>query len=286
MKNIIENTTILVPGHNVKWFVVLAIESFLACSPFKREQVVFFDDNSTDGTREELENRGIKVITWDEYNHNRFIHSIQRENLCARVGHIFQTAYKQIHTDYVFTLDSDMVFFKDPTPLFLPHLKENVIAAVRRKASTSEFECYSIDQKLSYMNIKKLKELDCLGDDISDFEYYYNDYTTAENDYKDTGFSFYLKTVKAGVPAYFIDMGTELYNNIYEDMEYLFHFEWVSSSMRKDKLFASPIENVMNTIPKRFYRDKVKEICRKIEMPIEYLGKSYEKNFFKSQICD
>ena len=41
---IIENTTVLVLGHNVKHFVSLAVESLLSVSKFKRNQFLYFDD--------------------------------------------------------------------------------------------------------------------------------------------------------------------------------------------------------------------------------------------------
>ena len=62
--DILNNITIAFSGYNIKDFAILAIESFLLLNPDMRKNIVYFDDESTDGTKEELESRGIRVITW------------------------------------------------------------------------------------------------------------------------------------------------------------------------------------------------------------------------------
>ena len=76
---ILNDITILFSGYNIKWLAVLAIESFLYFNPDLRKNVVYFDDESDDGTKKELKSRGIRVITWLPQIKKSLIIGIRRE---------------------------------------------------------------------------------------------------------------------------------------------------------------------------------------------------------------
>lgn len=112
-----KDTTVAFTGHNIKWFAKLAIESFLFYYPKMRDHIVYFDDDSTDGTKEELEKSGIKVITWTKKNKDTFLDMINKNIikeglpiLPIRVSFIMKDLFEQINTKYVFVSDGDVVF--------------------------------------------------------------------------------------------------------------------------------------------------------------------------------
>lgn len=104
------NLTVAFSGYNMKHFAILAIESFLFLNPHMRSSVVYFDDFSTDGTKEELEKRGIRVITWLSDVYERF-EATKRQNLYIRVSYINESILKQVETRYLFLFDGDVAFF-------------------------------------------------------------------------------------------------------------------------------------------------------------------------------
>jgi len=101
---------------------VLTIESFLLLNPQLRKNVVYFDDESTDGTKEELESRGIRVITWLPDIKEEFLRLTKefdskeylvKDYLPFRVSAINNCIYKQVKTDYLFLSDGDVVFLQN-----------------------------------------------------------------------------------------------------------------------------------------------------------------------------
>jgi glycosyltransferase involved in cell wall biosynthesis len=115
--------TISFSGHNVKKFLILAIESFLHFFPGSEDKIVVFDDGSTDGTKEFLTEKGIKVITWTidksvlDVEHRGYI------TPPVRVNNIVTEIMKQVNTKYLFVNDSDVIFVNDQ---FLNHYLQNV----------------------------------------------------------------------------------------------------------------------------------------------------------------
>lgn len=111
--------TMAFSGYNIKNMATLSIDSLLKIYPQMKSQIIYFDDCSTDGTREELRSRGIKVISWDasllcQYNHlitkNQNWSITQR--LSVRVAFIIENIVRQTETDYLLLNDGDVIFLR------------------------------------------------------------------------------------------------------------------------------------------------------------------------------
>ena len=114
----IENITIAFSGFNIKDFAILAMESFLLQYPEMRNNIIYFDDNSTDGSVEAIRDNGIKVITWTDYWENKYL-KYKRDLLrnstqeaSARVCFIMREIMEQTHTKYLLINDGDVVFLE------------------------------------------------------------------------------------------------------------------------------------------------------------------------------
>lgn len=115
----INDITVAFAGFNMRHFAVLAIESFLLHYPEMRDNVVFFDDKSTDRTVDDLQRRGIKVITWTEKWYNEYM-NLKDSNyfdsttqiMSSRVCFIMREIMEQVETKYLLMSDGDVVFKK------------------------------------------------------------------------------------------------------------------------------------------------------------------------------
>lgn len=112
-----KDLTIAFSGHNIKEFAIVAIESFLLLYPDMRGNVVYFDDESTDGTATELESRGIRVITWSDklrqvysnlFENNVFKSGVHA--LVVRCDFIAKEILRQCETKFLLINDGDVVF--------------------------------------------------------------------------------------------------------------------------------------------------------------------------------
>lgn len=99
-----ENISFVFTGHNIKTVLRKAIRTLLREVPDCINNIVVFDDESSDGTEEFLSDNGIKTITWTEpYKYHTF-------NPSFRVSSIINEVFKQIKTKYMILLDGDVVF--------------------------------------------------------------------------------------------------------------------------------------------------------------------------------
>lgn len=111
------NLTVAFSGHNIREFSILAIKSFLHFYPNMVNNIVYFDDLSTDGTKEELESMGIRVITWSSDLKNQF-DKLMEENifdtgihsLIVRCDFIVKDILRQCKTRFIFVSDGDVLF--------------------------------------------------------------------------------------------------------------------------------------------------------------------------------
>ena len=121
-KIIREGTSFVFSGHNIKFFAVLAMESFARRCKVNKKQIIYFDDFSTDGTKEELEKRGFSVITWDKEIYDKFSNSEFKENLEVRIDQIILSATKTVHSRYLCFIDGDIFCHKNILDLILNHI--------------------------------------------------------------------------------------------------------------------------------------------------------------------
>lgn len=121
-KIIREGTSFVFSGHNIKYFSILAMESFSKRCKVNKKQIIYFDDFSTDGTKEELEKRGFSVITWDKEIYDKFSRSEFNENLEVRIDQIILSVTKTVHSRYICFIDGDTFCHKNILDLILNHI--------------------------------------------------------------------------------------------------------------------------------------------------------------------
>ena len=271
---IIENTTVLVLGHNVKHFVSLAIESLLSVSKFKREQILYFDDLSTDGSIEEMKSRNIKCISWDKETYDEFMSNEEiNKSLPIRVSAILNSAYKQINTEYVFIIDSDDIFLQDPTEFifdyFIPYNSNTdcIIFAMdggfREDKNNEEF--FSVWQNCMYFNKSVLEKENALGDDIREIlAYKKEDYGYTVEVYE-TGLSQWkkLRKIENQNRISCINIESEIIQNYFlEDV--VLHIGLLSSYVQRGALASGKKKEDLINDFNIFKRNDVVETCKKI----------------------
>ncbi|MFW6007916.1 MAG: glycosyltransferase family 2 protein [archaeon] len=115
-KNKYKNLTIAFSGKNIKEYLILAIESFLHFYPELKDNIVVFDDKSTDGTKEWLNSRNIRWITWEHFSEDLRNKSNYSRSIGDDVGRAFKIdliikeLLLQINTKYLLLNDGDVVF--------------------------------------------------------------------------------------------------------------------------------------------------------------------------------
>lgn len=192
-------TTIAFSGYNIKNTVLLAIESFLKIYPSMKSQIVFFDDFSTDGTKNELKSRGIKVITWDKgllEKYNQYVKENPQwtdvQTLSVRVSFILENIIKQTPTDFLLLNDGDVVFkstgflerffelSKEADIIYQEdHLQnekgsqDELFNIIKNKYKTlileennKKYITWRMFHAHIFMNVKKLKELNITSDQL------------------------------------------------------------------------------------------------------------------------
>lgn len=109
------NLTITFSCYNILPYLRVSIISFLKLYPHLKENIVVFDDDSTDGTKEWLEKEGIKRITWsDKYRLliTKHYSTIDKSSnsLIYLVGCLMNDIMSQVNTKYIMINDGDVVF--------------------------------------------------------------------------------------------------------------------------------------------------------------------------------
>lgn len=115
----INDLSIYFSGHNISKYADVAIRSFLSVYPNLKEQIYYFDDESTDETVELLNELGIKRVTWDteiKSLYNQYFSDGTISNLgqsqMLRCEFILKSILKQCNTKYLLNLDGDTVTLK------------------------------------------------------------------------------------------------------------------------------------------------------------------------------
>jgi len=297
-QEIIKNTTFVLSGHNIKWFAVLGLESLIKQSRLDRSQVLYFDDFSTDGTREELESRGIKVISWDKAIFRNFKHSVLREDLCVRVDQIITCICRQIETKYVCVLDGDTAYSGDIASFILDKAMEDGIMpdffGISRAALTHHdnypFLERNIWQNYMWFDATKLNNAGVTSNSLSEIQSYY-DVAGADifNDMYDTGVVFYNNLMKTDAVMKLVEYipGVQSSDNewVSSILKISNHLGWLSSSMRDDKMFSGDwirhkekLRAIISSISKELYKEN--------DIDEERILFELTNNIRKSPICE
>ncbi|MFW6007659.1 MAG: glycosyltransferase family A protein [archaeon] len=113
-KDNFNNLTIAFSGRNIKNYLILAIKSFLYFYPDLKDNIIVFDDNSIDGTREWLKEQNIKIITWSDYTEKfRNIKHRIKGSWNFRISMLINEIILQTNTKYLCILDGDIVFLQN-----------------------------------------------------------------------------------------------------------------------------------------------------------------------------
>jgi len=185
-------TTIAFSGYNIKNTALLAIDSFLKVYPFMKSQIIYFDDFSTDGTKNELKTRGIKVITWNRSlleKYNLYVNNNPKwsnvQLLSVRVSFIIKNIIQETETDYLLLNDGDIVFISDDFLEYFfklakkydivfqknylnieKHYEQRLVDTIKNKYKELIFfedfkyiTTWRMFHSHIFMNVKKLKEL-------------------------------------------------------------------------------------------------------------------------------
>lgn len=136
-KIIIEGTAFIFSGYNIRYFAALAMESFARRCNIPKSQIFYFDDCSTDGTKEELESRGFSVISWNDEIFQSFSGSDLKEYTDVRIEQIMKSCASTIHSRYLCFIDGDTFFEKNAVDMILNHI-------LLRDKTSEEFDLFGI----------------------------------------------------------------------------------------------------------------------------------------------
>lgn len=303
VNKILNDITILFTGHNIKPFAVLAIESFLLHNPNMRKNIIFYDDESTDGTKEELESRGIRVITWLPQIKEKFLEyeKFAMSNfhviscLPQRVAYINYCAAMQVKTTYLYLSDGDMIYFDN----FFLHCvqefaKSNCLVAGSRDyiqidagQDTTLMEYMELlkgqndlietktENGLNYkrvriypnqmlINLKALKNKGIVFDNLN------------LHPYDDTGQDFYRQLMRNNIPL----AEVVPYDDIQGQNRWFTHLNWLSSLRRivLQHTICDYEKMVIERLKGKFVDARVSEVCAKLGLDAVKIIDEFIKN--------
>jgi glycosyltransferase involved in cell wall biosynthesis len=118
---------IFISGKNIRPYLELASESVLTFYPMFKDNIVIFDDDSTDDTKAWAESKGYKVITWSRFSNDE-------KNITVRVNKIYNECFLYAHKNnvmYALFLDGDIIIKSQATLKIMfkevIHKKANII---------------------------------------------------------------------------------------------------------------------------------------------------------------
>lgn len=225
-----KDLTVLIPAKNNLDYIQVCINSFLEFYPDYKNNIVVFDDESTDGTKEWLEQENIKRISWKNY-------AVKKQFELKKFSFIIVEAMLQIHTKYLLMLDSDIFFLRGGfIEFFEQKLKEgykvispleyyvtkrftkihkNNYDILKHYYSEEYDNCIRVLTIFSFVDLEYLKKINCMFDNVKNK--YYTDYLLFHN-YLEVGTDFYQEIIKREVPFYELK---NQYQYTYDvDMEY------------------------------------------------------------------
>lgn len=114
-----KNISIVFSGYNIKSVASFAIDTFIKQYPELKNNIIYFDDFSTDGSKAHFIKKGVKVITWkkeeiEQYNSllDKNFFKNNTHTLSVRVSFILNSIFKQLETKYVLMNDGDVAFYE------------------------------------------------------------------------------------------------------------------------------------------------------------------------------
>lgn len=135
LKEFKSQTTVSFSGYNILKNIKWAINSFLYFHPDMKNNIIVFDDDSDDGTKEWLEKVGIKRITWSE----RFLpyrekarkirEAVPEKSFSYHCSLIVSDIMHQVNTKYLLLNDGDIVFLKNVIDKYYKYFFEDVKGA-------------------------------------------------------------------------------------------------------------------------------------------------------------
>lgn len=282
------NFTIVFSGFNILNYLKLSVGSFLKLYPNFKNNIVIFDDLSTDGTKEWLNENNIKRITWsDKYAKQRDIHysKFNKGNLIYRVGLIMNDIMEQINTKYLILSDGDVIFLKrfieDYKKYFYEdykvlYVKSNIGSEMFDNENNFKFKNYFFDEyKCLYSKDKKTFDRAHQYFTIVDL-----DFLKKENIFHDRVFNSAVELSQSVQPL-ISDTGLDFLSVLLnkkikiKDLEYflhpekspIFHFGFVSSLKRqeKDVLIKESIREIQFTLLKKHLTKDILNLIKEID---------------------
>ena len=292
-----DNTTFIISGHNIKWVAVLAVESLIKRCGIKRENIVYFDDYSTDGTSEELNKRGIRIISWIPSIFRNFSRSSLKSDLCVRVDQIIRCAAKQEYdTKYICFLDGDMVYEQDAIGYYFNFFYDEYIKAEktpdfvgilrvgRNPQRATEETITNITQNFLWCDIALANENELFENRLDELIIAQEKDPTGFAENYDTG-GLVSKAIRMCTLNY-ICLENEQAEDMYTGLlARAYHFNWMASSMRKDDLFEgdwkekydTTIINMKNVLP---------PFCEEYGIPLDTIIAHYTNCIKQSPVCE
>lgn len=292
--------TIAFSGYNIKNFALLAIESFLKIYPNFRSSVVYFDDDSTDGTSHELMGRGIKVITWTKELRDEFSSYKFKPNTTlytsSRVSFIMREIMQQTQTKYLLINDGDVFFkkggflelymssLKDCRILFYPG-KSNYTSrhiAFIKNIDELAYDYYSKYQIESYESKPNfpLPEDGVIYSSVRvhmmhvmmDLDYFKyigmlgdrlckHTFSIMQGGLVDTGTDFYHQIMERGVSHR--EIGFELIKSSLD------HWGWISSSNRIQDSNSNKERNINQELQKKLTQPYIKKLIDELNLDVK-----------------
>ena len=258
--------------------------------PSLRDNIIYFDDTSTDGTREELEKREIRVVTWSSesaFERDKMLNSLKIINnvgyISARVSFIISEIINNTTTDKLLILDGDTVTLSDK--LLGDYYKE--------------LEFSNIVSLITYNGALELEIANKDFDSIKPMHEYYQRFRYFDKDSNEVFYprihflttflnltSLKSKNIRGDrleysylecMNGYIVDTGTDLYHQLMDNnikplrindiSKYIYHWTWVSSSTRVSEssstdMFSQSIQNILSECNS----DKLKCILDKVNI--------------------
>lgn len=303
INKILNDVTILFTGYNIRPFAVLAIESFLLHNPSMRKNVVFFDDESNDSTKEAFEARNIRVISWlpqikrkfDEYEKATMSQYHVISCLPQRVAYINYCAAMQIKSSYLYLSDGDMVFFnnfflhcvqefaksdclvagstahipidagKDTTLMdYMEMLKQQNDLVETKTESGPTYERVRVYPNQMLVNLRELRIRGIIFDDLN------------MHAYDDTGQSFYRKLMQHNIPI----LEVLPYCDIQGQNPWFVHLNWLSSLRRiiNEHTIGDYEKMVVERFRNKFLDVRVLAVCNQLGLDADEIFSEFIKN--------
>lgn len=276
-----ENTTFVISGHNTRYLSALACESLHLNGNIPKGQILYFDDFSTDGSQDEMEDRGFQVITWTKEFFEAF-YSVEelREDLAVRVGQIVACILHQVDTEYVCFFDNDLIHTGD-TPSWMLELtegKEWSICGALQEWDNSPALPRLLHTAL-WCNRTSLAQSNCLGEQLSEVYSLYK--TLGEDDFDktyDTGSIFFRQAEDCG-----LDMVT--FDLVDPELPAM-HCVMTSATMRDDPNCFNDYDEFQEIFLENVNSDASRAVCSAANINLIDIMQGYFDNHRSSPLCE